>query len=123
MAEAAKLAAKEAKEAKESEPSKPAAAGVPRDSMYRSLFTPAGWAFAIWGVIFMGEAVFTAAQAMPGLSPAAAAVYAAIAPWFVRPAIRLIHANMRLIHVRIRIISHLTQRVITPLDIVVLLIK
>jgi hypothetical protein len=23
-------------------------AGVPRDSMYRSLVTPAGWAFAIW---------------------------------------------------------------------------
>lgn len=62
-------------------------AGVPRDSMYRSLVTPAGWAFAIWGVIFTTEAIFTAAQALPAsspssLSPEAAAVYASVAPWW-----------------------------------------
>jgi hypothetical protein len=36
----------------------------------------------MWGVIFMTEAVFTAAQAWPGLSPGAAAVYAGVAPWW-----------------------------------------
>jgi hypothetical protein len=28
---------------------------IPLDSEYRSLFTPAGWAFAIWGAIYAGE--------------------------------------------------------------------
>lgn len=57
--------------------------GVPRDSMYRSLVTPAGWAFAIWGVIFLTEAVFIAVQAMPvvSLSPGAVAVFEGVSPW------------------------------------------
>ena len=33
---------------------------IPLDSEYRSLFTPAGWAFAIWGAIYAGEAAFAA---------------------------------------------------------------
>jgi len=58
--------------------------GVPRDSMYRSLVTPAGWAFAIWGVIFLTEAVFIAVQAMPvvSLSPGAVAVFEGVSPWW-----------------------------------------
>lgn len=35
---------------------------IPEDSEFRSLFTPAGWAFAIWGVIYLGEAFAVAAQ-------------------------------------------------------------
>ena len=35
---------------------------IPEDSEFRSLFTPAGWAFAIWGVIYLGEAFGTALQ-------------------------------------------------------------
>lgn len=83
MAEEAKRAAKAAKEHAGKQPDGEIA-GVPRDSLYRSLVTPAGWAFAIWGVIFTTEAVFTAAQAMPpsSLSSAAAGVYAAVAPWW-----------------------------------------
>jgi hypothetical protein len=33
--------------------------GIPLDSEYRSLFTPAGWAFAIWGMIYTGEMAMT----------------------------------------------------------------
>lgn len=45
---------------------------------------------AIWGVIFMTEAVFTAAQAIPtaSLTSGAAGVYAGVAPWY-GPAIAL----------------------------------
>jgi len=50
MAEVAKKDAKEAKEGGGGGGGGPAkGSGVPRDSMYRSLFTPAGWAFSIWG--------------------------------------------------------------------------
>ncbi|KAK3241411.1 hypothetical protein CYMTET_48827 [Cymbomonas tetramitiformis] len=36
--------------------------GIPKDDEYRGLVTPAGWAFAIWGIIFMGEIAFTIYQ-------------------------------------------------------------
>lgn len=79
MAKEAKRAAKAKREGKsEAE----AAAGVPRDSIYRSLFTPAGWAFAIWGVIYLGESVFVAAQASPSLASSSRELYAALAPWW-----------------------------------------
>lgn len=32
---------------------------------YQTLVTPAGWAFSIWGLIFMSEAVFVGAQLFP----------------------------------------------------------
>jgi len=35
---------------------------IPEDSEFRSLFTPAGWAFAIWGMIYLGEGFGTALQ-------------------------------------------------------------
>jgi len=50
---------------------------IPLDSEYRSLFTPAGWAFAIWGAIYAGEAAF-AAHALA--SPDAAV--RDVAPWW-----------------------------------------
>ena len=50
---------------------------IPLDSEYRSLFTPAGWAFAIWGAIYAGEAAFAAhALVSPG------AVVRDVAPWW-----------------------------------------
>ena len=57
-------------------------AGIPRDHWSRGLFSPAGWAFAIWGVIFLGETVFTAAQALPDLDPNTATTIAAVSPWW-----------------------------------------
>lgn len=57
-------------------------AGIPRDHWSRGLFSPAGWAFAIWGVIFLGETVFTAAQALPDLDPNTATTFAAVSPWW-----------------------------------------
>lgn len=32
---------------------------------YQTLVTPSGYAFAIWGIIFLSEAVFTVLQALP----------------------------------------------------------
>jgi hypothetical protein len=60
-------------------------AGIPRAHWSRGLVSPAGWAFAIWGPIFIGEAAFTAAVAAPSLAtsnPTAASVFAAVAPWW-----------------------------------------
>uniref|UniRef100_A0A7S1ZKK4 Uncharacterized protein n=1 Tax=Trieres chinensis TaxID=1514140 RepID=A0A7S1ZKK4_TRICV len=34
----------------------------------RTLVSPSGWAFAIWGPIYAGEAIFVAAQLLPGSS-------------------------------------------------------
>lgn len=45
------------------------------DSRSRTLVAPAGWAFAIWGPIFLGELVFVASQV---LLPASAAVTATV---------------------------------------------
>jgi hypothetical protein len=59
--------AKEMKEAKENNNNKEDNCGggdgintIRRTSRYRSLFTPAGYAFAIWGFIFASELVFSA---------------------------------------------------------------
>mmetsp|Transcript_15911 Transcript_15911/g.24220 ORF Transcript_15911/g.24220 Transcript_15911/m.24220 type:complete len:324 (+) Transcript_15911:273-1244(+) len=35
---------------------------------YQSLVTPSGWAFSIWGVIFLAQAVFTVVQTRPDYS-------------------------------------------------------
>ena len=51
--------------------------GIPLDSEFRSLFTPAGWAFAIWGAIYAGEAAMTAHALLGGDDAAAGA-----APWW-----------------------------------------
>ena len=32
---------------------------------YQTIITPAGYAFSIWGVIFISQAIFTVAQALP----------------------------------------------------------
>jgi hypothetical protein len=32
---------------------------------YTAIITPAGWAFSIWGIIFIGEGVFTVWQSLP----------------------------------------------------------
>ncbi|MFN4114044.1 MAG: hypothetical protein ACK4GD_08890 [Sphingomonadaceae bacterium] len=37
-----------------------------RSDSTRTLITPAGWAFAIWGPLFLGSAVFAVWQALPG---------------------------------------------------------
>jgi hypothetical protein len=34
---------------------------------YQTLVTPAGYAFAIWGIIFLSQAVFTVAQLLPSI--------------------------------------------------------
>lgn len=34
---------------------------------YPTLFTPAGWAFAIWGLIFIMEGVFAIYQLLPSV--------------------------------------------------------
>jgi hypothetical protein len=81
MAAEAQRAARAAKTAKTADTAD-TPAGIPRDHWSRGLFSPAGWAFAIWGVIFLGETVFTAAQALPDLDPNAAATYMAVSPWW-----------------------------------------
>eukprot|EP00193_Tetraselmis_chui_P017984 CAMPEP_0177777698 /NCGR_PEP_ID=MMETSP0491_2-20121128/15526_1 /TAXON_ID=63592 /ORGANISM="Tetraselmis chuii, Strain PLY429" /LENGTH=338 /DNA_ID=CAMNT_0019296855 /DNA_START=77 /DNA_END=1093 /DNA_ORIENTATION=+ len=74
--------AEEARKARADGASKDDAPGVPRDSRYRSLVTPAGWAFSIWGIIFSGEAIFAAAQAMPAAGSSSFSVFAGLAPWW-----------------------------------------
>ncbi|MEO0464141.1 MAG: hypothetical protein AAF127_13505 [Pseudomonadota bacterium] len=37
-----------------------------RSDAIRTLITPSGWAFAIWGPLFLGSAVFAIWQALPG---------------------------------------------------------
>mmetsp|Transcript_6768 Transcript_6768/g.10774 ORF Transcript_6768/g.10774 Transcript_6768/m.10774 type:complete len:296 (+) Transcript_6768:434-1321(+) len=39
---------------------------APKDGKDIRFFTPAGWAFAIWAPIFLGEALFAVYQALPG---------------------------------------------------------
>ena len=48
---------------------------------YQTLITPAGYAFSIWGIIFIWEGVFAVAQMFPSL--AASPVVAKITPWWV----------------------------------------
>ena len=79
------MAAQARRRARAADPA--AGTGIPRDHWSRGRFAPAGWAFAIWGAIFLGEAVFAATCAAPllGRPPpddASAAVYAAVAPWW-----------------------------------------
>ena len=51
-------------------------------SQGRSLIAPAGWAFAIWGPIYAGEAIFCGTQFMAASNTALAAVLPAVtAPW------------------------------------------
>jgi hypothetical protein len=60
-------------------------AGIPRAHWSRGLFSPAGWAFAIWGPIFVGESAFASMAAVPGVAvsnPVASAMLAHAAPWF-----------------------------------------
>ena len=71
------------KEAKAREKRPSVAPGVPKDSIYRSLVTPAGWAFLIWPVIYLAESVFTAAQASDALDPVSTAAYSSAAPWWL----------------------------------------
>jgi len=67
-----------AKDKKENDDGKEHA--IPLDSEYRSLFTPAGWAFAIWGVIYAGEtALVVRALTTDG---AASTSGRDVAPWF-----------------------------------------
>ena len=48
---------------------------------YQTLITPAGYAFSIWGIIFIWEGVFAIAQMFPSL--AASPVVATITPWWI----------------------------------------
>ena len=60
-------------------------AGIPRAHWSRGLVSPAGWAFAIWGPIFVGESAFAAMVGNPALTssnPAAAAVFGVVAPYW-----------------------------------------
>jgi len=47
---------------------------------YQTLVTPAGWAFSIWGPIFISEGVFAVAQMLPRFR--GSLVVAALAPWW-----------------------------------------
>jgi len=47
---------------------------------YQSLATPAGWAFAVWSVIFTSETVYAVAQCLPALRDADEVKRAG--PWF-----------------------------------------
>jgi len=47
----------------------------------RSLIAPAGWAFAIWGPIYAGEAVFVGAQMLQQSEAVLAILPAITAPW------------------------------------------
>lgn len=49
---------------------------------YQTLVTPAGWAFSIWGVIFIWEAIFCVAQASFSTFRTSAVVEA-ITPWWI----------------------------------------
>ena len=86
MAEEAKrvMAAKKAAKAEgKNETQEPA--GIPRAHWSRGLVSPAGWAFAIWGPIFLGESAFAAMVGNPTLvssNPAAAAVFGIVAPFW-----------------------------------------
>ena len=86
MAEEAKrvMAAKKAAKAEgKNETQEPA--GIPRAHWSRGLVSPAGWAFAIWGPIFLGESAFAAMVGNPTLvssNPAAAAVFGLVAPFW-----------------------------------------
>mmetsp|Transcript_5306 Transcript_5306/g.21703 ORF Transcript_5306/g.21703 Transcript_5306/m.21703 type:complete len:347 (-) Transcript_5306:38-1078(-) len=71
------------KEAKARKKRPSVAPGVPKDSIYRSLVTPAGWAFLIWPVIYLAESVFTAAQASDALDSVSTAAYSSAAPWWL----------------------------------------
>mmetsp|Transcript_21506 Transcript_21506/g.35970 ORF Transcript_21506/g.35970 Transcript_21506/m.35970 type:complete len:381 (+) Transcript_21506:157-1299(+) len=55
--------------------------GVPPTDEYRSLVTPSGWAFAIWGVIYLAESVFMVVQMFPFMSEVA--WLAEVSPWFI----------------------------------------
>lgn len=48
---------------------------------YQTLVTPAGFAFSIWGPIFVGEGVFTVAQLLPRVRTSE--VVQAVTPWWV----------------------------------------
>mmetsp|Transcript_38333 Transcript_38333/g.105593 ORF Transcript_38333/g.105593 Transcript_38333/m.105593 type:complete len:306 (+) Transcript_38333:97-1014(+) len=48
---------------------------------YQTLVTPAGWAFSIWGPIFIGEGVFTVAQMLPRFR--GSAMVKAVTPWWL----------------------------------------
>lgn len=48
---------------------------------YQSLVTPAGWAFAIWGIIFSSEAVYAVVQLLPAFRGSAEVQQAG--PWFI----------------------------------------
>jgi len=48
---------------------------------YQTLVTPAGWAFAIWGPIFIWEGVFAVAQMLPALR--GRPVVTAMTPWWL----------------------------------------
>lgn len=41
-------------------------------ALYPTLFTPAGWAFSIWGLIFLAEGVFSLWQLLPANGASAA---------------------------------------------------
>jgi len=49
---------------------------------YANLFTPAGYAFAIWGIIFLGLIAFSAYQLKVAFSGAHVAAYQQIGYWF-----------------------------------------
>jgi len=49
---------------------------------YQTLVTPAGWAFSIWGVIFIWEAVFVIAQMSTG-SLRCSVIVDAATPWWI----------------------------------------
>jgi len=49
---------------------------------YQTLVTPAGWAFSIWGVIFIWEAIFCVAQASTS-ALRTSVVVEAVTPWWI----------------------------------------
>jgi len=57
------------------------ATNVELSKKYQTLVTPAGWAFAIWGPIFIWEGVFAVAQMLP--SYCSSKVVLQITPWWL----------------------------------------
>lgn len=55
----------------------------PEGGPWKSLFAPAPWAFAIWGVIYLGEALLTACVLLANDNPILRDTIAKAVPWWI----------------------------------------
>merc|ERR1711871_895362 len=54
-----------------------------QSAKYQALVTPAGWAFSIWGPIFIWEGIFAVAQMLPCYGLRSSKVIDSISYWWV----------------------------------------